>query len=374
MSAKNIIFLILILLGIIGYLSFNTSILDKINEQNITSTDLFKDYYDNARELLNTLTIDEKISQMLLVRHPSQNDLKIQKDYQFGGFVFFASDFNDKTKEQVIKMISDLQSISKIPLLTAIDEEGGTVSRLSSNKNLVSTPFKSPQELYNENGYQAIYDDVLNKSQILETLGLNLNLAPVVDVSTNPNDYMYKRTIGMDTEHTIIYAKTVIEASKKGHVSYTLKHFPGYGNNLDTHITSSIDNKSYDDILKYDIPPFQEGIKAGAEAIMVSHNIIFNIDKENPSSLSKLVHDILIKDLNFKGIIITDDISMNALKDISDTEIKAIKAQNDLLITSDYQNSFNNIKNAYNENIITEEEIDNHVLKILAWKYYKKLI
>ncbi len=374
MSAKNIIFLILILLGIIGYLSFNTSILDKINDQNIASTDLFQDYYDDAKELLNTLTIDEKISQMLLVRHPSQNDLNIQKNYQFGGFVFFASDFKDKTKEQVIKMISDLQNISKISLITAIDEEGGIVSRLSSNKNLVSTPFKSPQELYKENGYQAIYDDVLNKSQILEELGLNLNLAPVVDVSTNKNDYMYQRTIGMDTEHTSIYAKTVIEASKKGNVSYTLKHFPGYGNNLDTHITSSIDNKSYDDILKYDIPPFQEGIKAGAEAVMVSHNIVFNIDKDNPSSLSKKVHDILINDLNFKGIIVTDDISMNALKDIEDIEIKAIKAQNDLLITSDYQNSFNNIKKAYNENVITEEEINNHVLKILAWKYYKNII
>ena len=118
----------------------------------------------------------EKIGQILLVRHPDTLDVTFQKDYQFGGILFFARDFKDKTKEEVIKMIQDLQKVSNIPILTAIDEEGGIVSRLSSNKNLVSVPFKSPQDLYKENGYQAIYDDVINKSNILTNLGLNLNL------------------------------------------------------------------------------------------------------------------------------------------------------------------------------------------------------
>ena len=222
--------------------------------------------------------------------------------------------------------------------------------------------------------YIKIYDDVIFKSSILDNLGLNLNFAPVVDVSTNVNDYMYKRSLGMDTEHTSIYAKTVIEASKKGNVSYTLKHFPGYGNNIDTHISSSIDKKSYEEIMKYDIPPFIEGIKAGAEAVMVSHNIVEAIDKENPASISLKVHELLLNELNFKGVIITDDISMGALNNIKDIEVTAIKAHNNFLITSDYQKSFNNIKEAYNNNIISEEEIDALVLKNLAWKYYKHLI
>ena len=373
---KKIIFAVLIILIFISiYFSLNFFTLDKFKDDSKNeSKELFSDYYTKAQKLLDTLNINEKIGQILLVRHPDTLDVTFQKDYQFGGILFFARDFKDKTKEEVIKMIQDLQKVSNIPILTAIDEEGGIVSRLSSNKNLVSVPFKSPQDLYKENGYQAIYDDVINKSNILTNLGLNLNLAPVVDVSTNKDDYIYKRTLGMDTEHTSIYAKTVIEASKMTKVSYTLKHFPGYGSNKDTHITSSIDDKTYEDILKYDLPPFIAGIASGAEAVMVSHNIISSIDNINPSSLSLPVHNILLQDLNFKGIIITDDISMNALKDIDDIEIKAIKAGNDLLITSDYEKSFNNIKKALENNTISEEEINSKVLKILAWKYYKKLI
>lgn len=375
MKKMIVIILIIILIGL--YFSFNKSSLkqklDDNKEQDKTE-DIFSDYYAQAESLLNTLTIDNKISQLLLVRHPSSNDLEIQKEYQFGGYVFFGSDFKNKTKEEVIKMITDLQNVSNIPLITAIDEEGGTVSRISSNKNLVDTPFLSPQDLYKDGGFQKIYDDVIFKSSILDNLGLNLNFAPVVDVSTNVNDYMYKRSLGMDTEHTSIYAKTVIEASKKGNVSYTLKHFPGYGNNIDTHISSSIDKKSYEEIMKYDIPPFIEGIKAGAEAVMVSHNIVEAIDKENPASISLKVHELLLNELNFKGVIITDDISMGALNNIKDIEVTAIKAHNNFLITSDYQKSFNNIKEAYNNNIISEEEIDALVLKNLAWKYYKHLI
>ncbi len=372
---KIILVISLIIIIVLIYFSLNFFTLDNIQDKEVNNSHkLFANYYDDAKKLLDTLNINEKIAQILLVRHPDTLDVTFQKNYQFGGIIFFKRDFNNKTKDEVIKMIQDLQRVSNIPLLTAIDEEGGTVSRLSDNKNLVSTPFKSPQDLYKENGYQAIYDDVINKSNILTSLGLNLNLAPVVDVSTNKDDYIYKRTLGMDTEHTSIYAKTVIEASKMTKVSYTLKHFPGYGSNKDTHLTSSIDDKTYEDILKYDLPPFISGIASGAEAIMVSHNIINSIDNVNPSSLSLKVHNILLQDLNFTGIIITDDISMNALKDINDIEIKAIKAGNDLLITSDFEKSFNNIKEALEENVITEEELNNKVLKILAWKYYKKLI
>lgn len=374
---KKMIFIILVILLIGLYFSFNKSSLKQKlddNQEKDKTEDIFSNYYEQAESLLNTLTIDNKISQLLLVRHPNSNDLEIQKEYQFGGYVFFGSDFKNKTKEEVIKMITDLQNVSNIPLITAIDEEGGTVSRISSNKNLVDTPFLSPQDLYKDGGFQKIYDDVIFKSSILDNLGLNLNFAPVVDVSTNVNDYMYKRSLGMDTEHTSIYAKTVIEASKKGNVSYTLKHFPGYGNNIDTHISSSIDKKSYEEIMKYDIPPFMEGIKAGAEAVMVSHNIVEAIDKENPASISLKVHELLLNELNFKGVIITDDISMGALNNVKDIEVTAIKAHNNFLITSDYQKSFNNIKEAYNNNIISEEEIDALVLKNLAWKYYKHLI
>ena len=94
------------------------------------------------------------------------------------------------------------------------------------------------------------------KSNLLYNLGINVNLAPVVDVSTNSTDYMYDRALGENTDITSKYAEVVIEASKGLGVSYTLKHFPGYGNNNDTHTGTVVDERSYEDILKNDIPPF----------------------------------------------------------------------------------------------------------------------
>ena len=334
---------------------------------------LFSDYYYLAYQKLQSLSLEEKIAQTLIVHYPS-DAVNVQKKYQFGGYIFFKKDFDNKTKKDVQKMLQDLNNISNIPILTAVDEEGGKVSRISSNTNLVSEPFKSPQELYQEGGLNKIKEDVLNKSAILKELGLNLNLAPVVDVSTDPSNYIYSRTLGLGTNETSEYAKTVITASKNTGVSYTLKHFPGYGNNLDTHKTSSLDYKSYEEIMQSDIPPFKAGIDAGAEAIMNSHNTVVNIDANNPASLSKKIHDLLKNDLNYTGVIITDDLNMSALKNISNIEIKALLAGNDLLITSDYANSYKRILDGINKELLKEEELNQRVFKVLAWKYYKKLM
>jgi len=351
----------------------------KLNEDGIDEewldNGIFSDYYILANNKLKTMTLDEKISQLLLVRYPNDtNATSIQKNYQFGGYVFFEKDFNNKNEQQVKAMINSVQEVSKIPMLTAVDEEGGTVIRISNNPALVSDPFKSPNELYNEGGFELIQQDTINKSRILYNLGLNLNLAPVVDIAEDENDYIYDRTIGQNTDLTSTYAKTVIEASKNINVSYTLKHFPGYGNNNDTHIGEVIDNRSYENILKNDIPPFEAGIEAGAEAILVNHNIVANIDKNNPASLSPTIHNLLRNELKFTGIIITDEIEMNALSDIENTAVKAILAGNDLIMTTNYEDSINSIKDAIKNGTISEDMINKLTFRVLSWKYYKGLI
>lgn len=339
-----------------------------------SSKDLFADKYVFAKKKVKTMSLDEKISQLLLVRYPDEDQVNILKKYQFGGYIFFSKDFKDKTKEEVIDMMNNLQSVSKVPILTAVDEEGGIVVRVSSNKNLRSEPFKSSQDLYKEGGFQKIKEDTIEKSSLLKSLGINLNLAPVVDISTNPDDYMYKRTIGEDRNITSKYAETVIGAGKNSGVSYTLKHFPGYGNNIDTHSHTSVDPRSYEDIMENDIKPFEAGIKSGCESIMVSHNIVSSIDNENTASLSKKVHDVLYKKLSFSGVVITDDLAMGATKDIEDAAVKAVNAGNDLLIVTDYEKRFQEIKNAINSGDISEKRLNKSVTKLLAWKYYKGLI
>lgn len=342
------------------------------NLQTENNRDIFKDYYAIAKQKLNELSLDEKIGQLLITPYKS-NILEESANYYLSGYLFFENDFKNKTKEEVITMINNLQSNANIPLLTAIDEEGGIVSRISSNENLVDAPFLSSQALYKNGGFNLIREDTLRKSAVLKELGLNLNFAPVVDVSTNKNDYIYKRTLGQDAPLTAAYAKTVIDASKGTGVSYTLKHFPGYGSNLDTHSGSSIDTRNYEELMSRDILPFTEGIKEGAEAVMISHNIVNCLDNENPASLSLNVHKLLRETLGFTGIIITDDIAMKATSNIKDAAVKSVLAGNNLIITRNYQKSFTEIKNAVLNKEIKEEVIDNLVLKVLAWKYYKGL-
>ena len=386
---KKICMIIIVVLVIIGVVAsiviskdktlFTGSIKSDIKVESLESdkyknNSLFGKYYKKSLRKLKNMSIDQKIGQLLLVRYPEEEQKDVLKKYQFGGYLFFAKDFRNKTKDEVISMINDLQAASKIPILTAVDEEGGIVVRVSSNPNLRSERFLSSQKLYELGGFDKIKEDTIEKSNLLKELGLNLNLAPVVDVSTNKDDYMYERSIGQNSDITAEYAKTVISASKGSGVSYTLKHFPGYGNNIDTHTASSIDNRSLDDIEKNDLPPFKAGIEAKAEAILVGHNIVDSIDNKNPASISPKVHKLLRKDLNFSGIVITDDLEMGATKDIEDKSVKAILADNDLLIVTDYLESINEIKNAINNKIITENDLDKKVLKILEWKYYKKLL
>lgn len=347
------------------------------DEEEITprsKSNLFSQFDTLASNKLKEMTLEEKIGQIILTRYPDEKYEEAINTYKVGGFVFFEKDFQDKTIETVKEMMNNLQTKSKIPLLTAVDEEGGKVVRISSNKNLRKEPFASPRELYLKGGFDLIASDTKEKSALLESLGLNINLAPVIDVSTNTTDYMYDRTLGEGTDLTSQYAETVITSNKKTSVSYVLKHFPGYGNNEDTHLGEVTDTRTKEEIIANDLPPFESGIKSGAEAILVSHNIVQSMDPDNPASLSASVHNVLRNELNFTGIIITDDLSMNATASIPNATQKAILAGNDIIITSDYEKSFNEIKEAVENNIISEELINNIVHRIITWKYYKGLM
>lgn len=376
MNKKKIIIIsiITIMIGIIGVYFFtkeddNLSINEKVVSQDIDER-IFKETYVKAEEILKTMSLEEKIGQLILARYPEKDQKAELEKYKFGGYILFERDFKNKTENEIKDEIASLKDGLNIPILVAVDEEGGKVVRISSNSNLVSERFKSPNELYNLGGFDKIKEDTIEKSKVLENLGINLNLAPVVDVSTNEKDYIYQRTLGKDKDLTSVYAKTVIEASKEGSVSYTLKHFPGYASNKDTHNGISVDNKSYEEIVSNDFPPFIAGIKAGAEAVMVSHNIVTSIDKENPASLSKSVHEVLRNELGFTGVIITDDLDMGAISNIEDATVKAILAGNDLIIVTDYEKSIKDVKKAVENGIISEDIINEHALQILSWKYY----
>lgn len=359
---------------------------DENNETNEDETipwddnGVFSEYYNLAYQKLKTLTLEEKIGQLLMMSYSNSNPTDAEtaiRDYHVGGILFFGDAFKNKTSDQVKTMIKNLQDKSNIPLMTAVDEEGGIVVRISSNPNLASEKFKSSQELYGDgsNGFTLIKEDTIVKSKLLKSLGLNMNFAPVVDVADSGN-FIYSRTLGQGKKLTGEFAKSVILASKGLSVSYSLKHFPGYGNNVDTHTGSATDTTSLKVLKDENMYPFSEGIAAGAEAIMINHNIYSSIDSNYPASLSSKVHDILFDELNFTGLSITDDLAMNAIGSKYEHQyLKAFEAGNHVLLTStSYKKAFNEILDGLNSLEISIDELNERVFKVLAWKYYIGLL
>lgn len=331
---------------------------------------------DKITKMLDNMSVEEKVGQMFMVRVPKENADKRVSEYHLGGYIMFGRDFDNKTKEEVINNIASWQEASDIPMLIGVDEEGGTVNRISTNTEFRSEPFKSSQELYAEGGFDLIYEDTIIKANFLKELGINVNFAPVVDVSTNPDDYIYKRSFGKNANLTSEYAEVVVRAMKESNIASVLKHFPGYGNNTDTHTGISIDNRTLESFKENDFLPFEAGIKAGANIILVSHNIVTNIDPDNPASLSTRVHEILRNDLGFAGVIITDDLYMDAISKNYDSSVAvlAILAGNDLICTTDFESQILEVIAAVEDGTISIDRINESVRRILELKLELNLI
>ena len=328
-------------------------------------------------QLLEEMTLKQKIAQMLLVYVPD-NAYDDQKNYQYGGYVMFAWHFENSTPKKVRKRIKNWQKVSDIPMFIAVDEEGGIVNRVSKFRQFRKKPYKSPRKLYSMGGYDLIKSDTYNKADLLLDLGINTNLAPVADVTYSSSNYMYSRTFSNSAKSTAKYIHTVIPAMNKRKIVGTLKHFPGYGGNGDTHKSVIVDKRKLSTFEKRDLLPFAQGIKDGAPMIMVNHNIVKAFDKKHPASMSKKVHDYLRNDIGFEGIIITDGLGMkgvvNKYGDNEKVAVRAVKAGNDMLCTPFGKTSVRAIKQAVENGEISEKRINTSVRRILKVKIKYGLI
>ncbi len=323
-------------------------------------------------ELLSTMTVEEKVGQMFFVRCPDVGAAEAVSEYKLGGYILFGRDFKNKTAEQVRNDISSYQSAAGVPLLIGTDEEGGTVVRASSNSNLFSHSCLSPQDLFAQGGMDAIIQDARQKSVTLLDLGVNVNLAPVADVSTDSNDFIYDRAFGQDAQATAEYVSNVVKTMDAQGIGSVLKHFPGYGNNVDTHTGVAIDERPYETFQTSDYLPFTAGIQAGADAVLVSHNVMTCVDSQLPASLSPAAHKELRETLGFQGVIMTDDLAMDAVAAYAGDQspaVMAVKAGNDMIVTTDFQTQIPEVIQAVKSGEIDEEQIDQSVTRVLKWKY-----
>lgn len=335
-------------------------------------------------DLLASLTLEQKVGQLFFVRCPDSGAAEDVSAYHLGGYVLFGRDFQDAagawlTREQFTAAVQSYQDAAAadtgIPLLIGSDEEGGTVTRASRNPNLFEKPFSSPQKLAaqaTEHG-SIFSEDAWEKSSALLALGINVNLAPVADVSTDPADFIYDRALGQDAAATADYVAQVVSAMRESGIGSVLKHFPGYGSNADTHTGIALDQRSLETFRQSDFLPFAAGIEAGAgtTAVLVSHNIMAAVDPDLPASLSPAVHDLLREELGFTGVAMTDDLAMDAVAAYAEdgaVAVMALEAGNDLIITTDYRTQIPKVLEAVENGTLSMDTIDTACRRVLTWK------
>ena len=324
-----------------------------------------------AEKLLSSMTLEEKVGQLFFVRVPAEEAAQAVAQYHFGGYILFGRDFQDKSREQVRADIQSYQDSAKVPLLLGVDEEGGTVVRASANPDICDEPYWSPRRLYEAGGLDLVLSVERDKIRTLQGLGLNVNFAPVCDITQQEGAFLYDRSLGQDARTTAGYVGRVVSLYGEEGMGCVLKHFPGYGNNPDTHTGIAVDERPYEAFQREDFLPFEAGVQAGAGCVLVSHNIVTCRDGEAPASLSPEWHRVLREELGFTGCIITDDLVMDAIQeycDASSAAVQAVQAGNDLLCCSDYETQYPAVLAAVESGELSEERIEESALRVLRWK------
>lgn len=321
--------------------------------------------------LLSGLTTEEKVGQLFLARCRKETAAEDIAQYHLGGLVLFDRDTEDETPESLRQTLERYQKAATIPLLIAVDEEGGSVVRISDKPAFRDAPFSSPRSLYEGGGMEALRTAEVEKDALLSDLGINVNLAPVCDITTDPAAFLYDRSLGQSPELTCQWVQIAVEEGQTYGIGCVLKHFPGYGNNADTHVGIAIENRSLEELEAQDLLPFAAGMEAGCGAVMVSHIQVTALDAEYPASLSPAVHRYVRETMGYNGVLVTDDLVMDAISvpyGVGEAAVLAVLAGNDLLISSDFPEQYAAVLEAIREGRISEEQIDNAVRRVLLWK------
>lgn len=326
-----------------------------------------------ADELLSEMTTEEKAGQVILARMPSSPADEMAA-YQYGGYTLYGNDFKNSDPEGISALTAEISEAAKISPFFAVDEEGGTVVRVSAYTQYRDEPFSSPQLLYSRGGKELLEMDTEEKAKLLTSMGINLNLAPVADISTDQSSYIYPRTMGQGAEGTAEGVAAIVKTAADNDLASCLKHFPGYGENTDTHKDTAHDSRELYEFYNRDFVPFEAGINADTEktpAVMVGHTVYDLIDPDVPASLSPVIHETLRDKLGFDGVVITDDLGMDAIQNYSSdgsVYVQALLADNDMLCVTDSKTACSDILAAYNSGDITDDILDAHVKRILIMK------
>ncbi|HVP37008.1 MAG TPA: beta-N-acetylhexosaminidase [Terriglobales bacterium] len=266
---------------------------------------------------------------------PPVDFLNLIQKYQIGGVILFSA--NIKTKEQIKESIKLLQDKVETPLFVMIDQEGGRVNRITEN-----FPIFPANLFYGEKkDKEGVLQAYSLTAKELKKLGINVNLGPVVDVLTNSSNIVIgDRSFGSDPELVAELSKIAIQAIRNEGVLACAKHFPGIGDiSDDPHSSLPFNRNSRERFEKIDLPPFKAAIAGDVAFIMSTHVVSTSLDEAFPATLSqKICSDVLRKELNFKGVLISDDMQMKGIRtnfSLEDACYRAFEAGHDMILISE---------------------------------------
>ena len=356
------------------------------------------DAIPEVEQVLRQMTVREKICQMMVSYQytmpvvdsngkPTSKTLTATETganlkntlaaYPVGGILYDASSI--KGHNQLTNLLSTAQSYSKIPLLLPIDEEGGRVARIGKTIGYTRGPILDAMGTYADQGPEKAYSNALFLAQNIHDHGFNMDFAPVADTDSNPaNPVIGTRAYSKDFDQAASLIPPAVQGFHDGGVACSLKHFPGHGDTgTDSHTGAAYTYKTLDEIRKNELKPFQAGMDAGADTVMVAHITVDELGV--PSLFSKeVVTGLLREEMNFDGVVITDGLGMNAITNYytpNQTAKMAIDAGCDILLCiKDMPGVIDYLEDAVEKGEIPEGRIDESVRRILTLKYNRGIL
>lgn len=382
-----LLFILIICLGVYIYLNFN----EKASEQPHLENNVNDGQQENKNndvggedaltQMINQMSIEEKIGQLVFAgisgTQMSEETKTLIHKYHVGGIILFAPNLENPDQSlELLNQIKDENDSNDLPIFLGVDQEGGRVERLPSLEGLPSYI-----EIASRDSDQFAFDIGKLLAEQLHAFGFNLNFAPVLDVNSNPNNPVIgDRSFGSDPEIVRTLGIQMMHGMQDQNIITAVKHFPGHGDtSVDSHFELPEVNKSIEELQKLELIPFKNVIEDGADLVMAAHILLPQIDSEFPVSMSeKVITGILRDRLEFDGVVITDDMTMQAITnhfEIGQAAVNSIKSGADIILMAhDYDglvSVFDSLKEAVETGEITEERMNESVRRIiqLKWEY-----
>ncbi len=384
MYKKPLLFAIILLMMLISSCSIlkRYNIPPKDNEQilpNQPKDNKPIEKIDPIQEQIDSMTIDEKIGQMVMASVEGYsldaNGEDLINKYNVGGFIVLGENVRDTEQLQaLVNSLKSANSKNKLPLFISTDEEGGRVSRMPEEfKDLPSNRSigKTGSSEFALNIGKLISEELIS-------FGINMDFAPVLDINSNPkNTVIGDRSFGPDANIVTRLGIQEMKGMQSKNIISVVKHFPGHGDtSVDSHVGLPVINNDADRLKGFELVPFANAIENNTDGIMIAHILLPKIDSDNPASMSKtIITDMLRDEMDFKGIVITDDMTMGAIVknyNIGEAAVRSINAGSDIILVC---HGFDNqvavidaLRKAASDGRITQKRIDESLYRIIKLK------